>query len=622
MILINDLEINDNIHYKFNEKENSNDKTYLRDLSKINIFIGSNNSGKSRLLRYFFNSKVKFTRKYESLLDNDEDLAELCGNTFKYFSENYTRNFDEIKKVFDLFKSNLEKGNKKSIPDNLREIWTENKKLEQANKDGENDNTFHENKPNKHVRNTVQRFNKKIDEYFSGIIGVVGVEDEHSKYNFKRIYIPILRGLRHLNDENKDFYYDRTNEDYFDNSLNSGNKIFTGLNYYDILRKYLLGNLKQRELINNYQKYLSETFFDGKEVVLIPREKDDKEKNRIIWVKIGNEKEKPIYGLGDGIQAIIIITLPLFLNFKDFGKNDNVLVFIEEPEQHLHPGLQKRLIETFLDKRFENYQFFFTTHSNHFLDIILHNNEDISIFSFEKKLEDKNIEEEPTFDVNKIFPDNSSIFENLGVLPSSVFIANSNIVVEGTSDKLYYKKYLNIYQEQDKNLKYFKEENYDYNFIISCGSEIKNLLENLNDKQKEMMFFIVDSDDNLEKKKKMFKKNNCKTFHVTNGRTVENLLSKDVINRIIDNHDDAKKIEDRNDFNERDYQKEKLAKFMDEKILNSKKPIFANEKGSFDNKVKFAQKALKNINRFDDLSEEAKDIAKKIHDFIKSKTFT
>jgi len=53
MIISNDLKINDS-HYKFCEEGKYSEKTYLNNLSKINIFIGSNNSGKSRLLRHFF----------------------------------------------------------------------------------------------------------------------------------------------------------------------------------------------------------------------------------------------------------------------------------------------------------------------------------------------------------------------------------------------------------------------------------------------------------------------------------------------------------------------------------------------------------------------------------------
>ena len=118
--------------------------------------------------------------------------------------------------------------------------------------------------------------------------------------------------------------------------------------------------------------------------MLIPKVKDD-----VLTIKIGDEKERPIYDLGEGIQSIILITLPLFL-YLDISKiqNTNVLVFIEEPEIGLHPSLQRILLETLLDQRFENYQFFFTTHSNHFIDRQF-KNKDVSIYSFDKHVENE-----------------------------------------------------------------------------------------------------------------------------------------------------------------------------------------------------------------------------------------
>ena len=87
----------------------------------------------------------------------------------------------------------------------------------------------------------------------------------------------------------------------------SKHSIITGLQFYDSVKNYLLGDLEQREMISEYEKYLSKTFFDGKEVALIPKVNDD-----VLTVRINNEEYK-IYDLGEGIQSIILITFPLFL---------------------------------------------------------------------------------------------------------------------------------------------------------------------------------------------------------------------------------------------------------------------------------------------------------------------
>lgn len=141
--------------------------------------------------------------------------------------------------------------------------------------------------------------------------------------------------------------------------------------------------------------------------------------------------------------------MPLFL-YLDLSKrqNTNVLVFIEEPEIGLHPSLQRTLIETLLDERFENFQFFFTTHSNHFLDMQFENR-DISIYSFDKSInnEESSINE---FTVEKVDFNHFPTLEKLGALPSSVLANNCTILVEGSYDIVHYDFYLKLYQEKIK----------------------------------------------------------------------------------------------------------------------------------------------------------------------------
>ena len=74
------------------------------------------------------------------------------------------------------------------------------------------------------------------------------------------------------------------------------------------------------------------------------------------------------------------MTYPLF-----FNKGKNLKIYIEEPDVYLHPGFQRILIETLLNtKGFEDFQYFFTTHSNHFLDMTLDYKE-ISVYKFTKE---------------------------------------------------------------------------------------------------------------------------------------------------------------------------------------------------------------------------------------------
>lgn len=79
---------------------------------------------------------------------------------------------------------------------------------------------------------------------------------------------------------------------------------------------------------------------------------------------MGAHEERPIYALGDGFQALIALTFPPFTALR------RTLFFIEELDSHMHPGMQRKLLEVFLrNEQLSRHQYFATTHSNHFLDM-------------------------------------------------------------------------------------------------------------------------------------------------------------------------------------------------------------------------------------------------------------
>src|SRR5262249_8991420 len=131
----------------------------------------------------------------------------------------------------------------------------------------------------------------------------LALKDVPKKFEFKRVYIPTLRGLRSL--EGKDHYAQRTKTDYFSNTQRV--EIFTGLTLYEEIRKLLLGTLAERKTVAEFQEFLSNAFFERKPVALIPKYDRD-----VLDVKIGDEAQRPIFELGDGVQAVIILTFPLF----------------------------------------------------------------------------------------------------------------------------------------------------------------------------------------------------------------------------------------------------------------------------------------------------------------------
>lgn len=239
------------------------------------------------------------------------------------------------------------------------------------------------------------------------------------------IYIPTLRSLRHI--DNEDLFHKRTSSDYFP-KVNLGAQIFTGHTLYKDVKSHLLGTFAQRQQIRNYELYLSENFFFGQDISLVPRIDTD-----VLYFKEGEKEERPIYDLGDGIQSIIMLTYPVFMATKP------TMFFIEEPELYLHAGLQRTLVETYANVKHSEHMFYITTHSNHFLDIA-QERDDVSIQQVRQN-EEGRTEVIPAAEFEELLTE-------LGVRASSVLLANCSIWVEGITDKLYVRTCLNKYIEE------------------------------------------------------------------------------------------------------------------------------------------------------------------------------
>jgi hypothetical protein len=585
----------------------------LDNLSKINIFVGANNSGKSRFMR-----QLSYTERLEFLpslpIDKIEDIkfkmhdglnsfagrkqyqitdasVSSIGKKYCYFTEGnpmFSDIDDVVGKILRQQGFSVERGNVGSKMD-IRDM-----------------------------ERLAEHLKPIIDEY-SSIISTLP-----KNLNFKKLYIPSLRGLRSFSlktegQSSKDIYKIRTESDYF-NDKKVKPDIFTGLGLYDTVRNLLLGDLRERDVIKRFQDFLSENFFDGKQVALIPRKDSD-----VLVVKIGSEPEFPIHQLGDGIQSIITLIFPLFEK-----KDENYLVFIEEPEIYMHPGLQRIFINTLF--HFKKHQFFFTTHSNHFLDLTL-DYEHISIYTFDKR-SDKLKEEVVSshFEVRNVSNESNNTLELLGVRNSSVLLTNCTIWVEGITDRRYLTHYLRKYMDKLKSEdgeKIFKaREDVHYSFVEYSGANITHwsFLEADNcinvDRLCGRLFLIADRDDPTEEAKKIrhekLKLKLKERFYLLPVREVENLLTPNVLKEVIKKYE--KEPPSFPDFKLDDYTNEPLGNFIEVTILNGKKTragTYAEKSGTISQKIDFCVKALSKIKSFDDMSSEAQELTKLIYEFIK-----
>jgi hypothetical protein len=78
----------------------------------------------------------------------------------------------------------------------------------------------------------------------------------------KRVYIPVLRGLRPVDEQHTDLYAQRTYSDYFPDNTKSHPEVFTGLSFYQRLTNMLLGDHYLCTLRTEYSQ-LGRNLLDG-----------------------------------------------------------------------------------------------------------------------------------------------------------------------------------------------------------------------------------------------------------------------------------------------------------------------------------------------------------------------
>lgn len=244
----------------------------------------------------------------------------------------------------------------------------------------------------------------------------------------------------------------------------------------------------------------------------------------------------PLSKSGSGLKTIVLVLLNLLVIPHIEEYRDKKLVYgFEELENNLHPALQRRLFEYIYNFAITNDIILFMTTHSHIAINAFFSKENASIYHVIKENGRAHIK------CIETYIDKTEILDDLDVKASDILQSNGIIWVEGPSDRIYIKRWLEIFTPNEY------EEGKHYQFLYYGG----RLLSQYSAKEETDLIniittnrnaaIVIDSDKrsrsakiNDTKKRIMSEFSNlCMFYWVTKGKEIENYLPKQAIESML-----------------------------------------------------------------------------------------
>jgi hypothetical protein len=370
----------------------------------------------------------------------------------------------------------------------------------------------------------------RLKDYFEQLNNI-----EFTVFRNAMTYIPVLRTSRMLVGTTEDIFKQTIISQYKLDNIPKLN-IDTGLALYDRIELARNGDKKNREDFSEFELFISEVFFQSRTLDIVAQRTSDRNEKHIKLTIGGELDDVAIFDLGDGIQAVINLLFPIFT------APEQSWIFIDEPENHLHPGYQNVLIKAISENKTllrKKHRYFINTHSNHILSESLLSSAKTEVLVFNRN--------DSTSSTIKSFSGNEyTTLEMLGVFNTSVLISNCTLWVEGVTDRLYLRAFIFAYCNDKENNQTAPLEGMNYSFIEYAGNnlihydfvnnsidpgdqlvmkEIKSFFINSN------VFLLADSDFNKELKHEFYNsigKDNF-IYYNTEVPEIENLIPDELL---------------------------------------------------------------------------------------------